>query len=48
MQTTLVMLSLLTLPLKSALTDIGAAYDGGRCDKKLICKSVFGCYFLAI
>lgn len=47
-QTILVMLTLLTLPLESVLTDVGAACDGGQRDKKQICKSIFRFYFLDI
>jgi len=47
-QTTLVVLTLLTLPLESTVTEIGAACGGGQCDKKQICKSIFRFYFLDI
>lgn len=45
MQLTLVMVTLLTVPLESVLTDLGAACDGGQHDKKQICKSIFGFSF---
>lgn len=48
MQTTLVMLTPLTLPLESVLVGLGAACDDGQCDKKQISKSVFMFYFLDI
>lgn len=45
MQLTLVMLTRLTVPLESVLTDLGAACDDGQHDKKQICKSIFGFSF---
>lgn len=46
MQTTLIMLTLLTLPLKSVLADVGAACDGGQCDENVLADLLFGFYFL--
>lgn len=46
MQASLVALTLLTLPLKSVLADVGAACDGGQCDENVLADLLFGFYFL--